>query len=232
LTLVGSETAPLVANAASLVPSQSDDYIWVSPVKALVVVGHPAADSFNHALAEAVRATWASAGCDVVFHDLYAEGFDPLLSASEARGKSTADKTVAMHIAELRACDLLAVIHPNCWGAPPAMMKGWIDRVFAEEAAFTFAKGVDGGDEAIGLLQMRGALILNTGNTPAERERDHFGDPLDQIWRRCVLEFCGVKQVSRALFGVVATSSPDDRRAWLEQAREMARELSERAVSR
>jgi NAD(P)H-dependent FMN reductase len=99
---------------------------WEMPVKALVVVCHPAAYSFNHALAEAVRAAWTSAGCDVVFHDLYAEGFDPLLSASEARGTSTADKTVAAHIAELRACDLLAVIHPNCWGAPPAMMKGSI----------------------------------------------------------------------------------------------------------
>lgn len=194
-------------------------------MKALVVVGHPAADSFNHALAEAVRAAWTSAGCDVVFHDLYAEGFDPLLSASEARGTSTADETVAAHIAELRACDLLAVIHPNCWGAPPAMMKGWIDRVFAPEAAYTFAKG-DSGD-AIGLLRTRAALILNTGNTEAEREKNYFGDPLDHIWRRCILEFCGVKRVSRALFGVVATSSGEERQAWLEQAGKMAREMWE-----
>jgi NAD(P)H dehydrogenase (quinone) len=199
-------------------------------VKALVVVCHPAAYSFNHALAEAVRAAWTSAGCDVVFHDLYAEGFDPLLSASEARGTSTADKTVAAHIAELRACDLLAVIHPNCWGAPPAMMKGWIDRVFAPEVAYTFAKGVDSGDDPIGLLRTRAALILNTGNTPAEREKNHFGDPLDHIWRRCILEFCGVKHVSRALFGVVATSSRDERRAWLEQAGKMAREMWEVAL--
>ena len=196
-------------------------------MKALVVVCHPAADSFNHALAEAVRAAWTSAGCDIVFHDLYAEGFDPLLSASEARGASTADETVAAHIAELRACDLLAVIHPNCWGAPPAMMKGWIDRVFAPEAAYTFAKSDSG--EAIGLLRMRAALILNTGNTEAEREMNHFGDPLDRIWRRCILEFCGVKQVNRALFGVVATSSRDDRQAWLEQAGTMARETWELA---
>ncbi|SMH51524.1 NAD(P)H-dependent oxidoreductase [Mesorhizobium australicum] len=198
-------------------------------MKALVVVGHPAADSFNHALAEAVWAAWTSAGCDVVFHDLYAEGFDPLLSASEARGGSTADETVAAHIAELRACDLLAVVHPNCWGAPPAMVKGWIDRVFAPEAAYTFAKGDSG--EAIGLLRARAALILNTGNTEADREENHFGDPLDQIWRRCILDFCGVKHVSRALFGVVATSSPDDRRAWLEQAGKMARDMWEQARS-
>ena len=193
-------------------------------MKALIVICHPAADSFNHALAEAVREAWTAAGCSIVFHDLYAEGFDPLLSASEARGMPSSDETVMAHIAELRDSDLLAVIHPNCWGAPPAMMKGWIDRVFAPEAAYTFGKGVDHGDEPTGLLKMRAALILNTGNTPAERERNHFGDPLEQMWRRCILEFCGVKQVSRALFGVVATSSPDERRTWLEQAGRMARD--------
>ena len=51
------------------------------------------------------------------------------------------------------------------------MMKGWIDRVFAPEAAYTFAKGADSGDDPIGLLRTRAALILNTGNTPAEREK-------------------------------------------------------------
>jgi NAD(P)H dehydrogenase (quinone) len=194
-------------------------------VKALIVICHPAAGSFNHALAEAIREAWMAAGCDVVFHDLYAEGFDPLLSASEARGTPTSDETVMAHIADLRDSDLLAVIHPNCWGAPPAMMKGWIDRVFAPEAAYTFGKGADHGDEPTGLLRTRAALILNTGNTPAEREQNHFGDPLDQMWRRCILEFCGVKHVSRALFGVVATSSHDERRTWLEQAGRMARHM-------
>lgn len=109
------------------------------------------------------------------------------------------------------------------------MVKGWIDRVFAPEAAYTFAKG-DSGD-AIGLLRARAALILNTGNTEADREENHFGDPLDQIWRRCILDFCGVKHVSRALFGVVATSSANDRRAWLEQAGKMARDMWEQARS-
>ncbi|MBY3217733.1 flavodoxin family protein [Rhizobium laguerreae] len=193
-------------------------------MEALVVLCHPAEGSFNHALAEAVRTTWISARVKVVFRDLYAEGFDPLLSASEARGMPSADETIAAHIADLRACDLLAVIHPNCWGAPPAMMKGWIDRVFAPDAAYTFAKGVDVGDNPIGLLKTRAAIILNTGNTPSEREKNHFGDPLDQMWRRCILEYCGVKHVDRALFGVVASSSLDERQAWLERAARMAQD--------
>ena len=54
-------------------------------MKALVVVGHPAPGSFNRAIAEAIRETWAAAGCEVRFHDLVEEGFDPHLPAAEAR---------------------------------------------------------------------------------------------------------------------------------------------------
>ena len=116
-------------------------------MKGLVVVGHPAPGSFCRAIADRIRETWSAAGCEVRFHDLVEEGFDPCLTAAEARGQASVDPLVLQHIAELRDSDLLAVVHPNCWGAPPAIMKGWIDRVFAPDAAYGFAKGEDQGDE-------------------------------------------------------------------------------------
>ena len=191
-------------------------------MKALVVVGHPAPGSFNRALAETIRETWSTAGCEVRFHDLVEEGFDPRMTAAEARGQASTDPLVLRHIAELRGSDLLAVVHPNCWGAPPAIMKGWIDRVFAPDAAYGFAKGVDQGDVPIGLLTTKAALIVNTGNTPPEREREAFGDPLERMWRDCILSYCGVRHVMRSLFGVVATSSGDQRRRWLAEVAELA----------
>jgi NAD(P)H dehydrogenase (quinone) len=193
-------------------------------MKSLVVVCHPLVDSLNHALAKAVQTTWTAAGCQVIYHDLHAESFDPILTGGEARGIPSDDHIIQAHIDELRNSDLLCVVHPNCWGAPPAMMKGWIDRVFAPEAAYAFTKGVDAGDAPIGLLKTRAALILNTGNTPLDREREYFGDPLDLMWRRCVLRYCGVSHVIRKLFGVVATSTSADRLAWLEEARNTAKE--------
>jgi NAD(P)H dehydrogenase (quinone) len=191
-------------------------------VKALVVVGHPAPGSFCRALAEAIRETWAAAGCEVRFHDLVEEDFDPCLTAAEARGQASVDPLVLRHIAELRDSDLLAVVHPNCWGAPPAIMKGWIDRVFAPDAAYGFAKGVDQGDVPVGLLATKVALVINTGNTPLDRERETFGDPLERMWRDCILRYCGVQNVMRSLFGVVATSSGDERRRWLDEAAALA----------
>lgn len=191
-------------------------------MKTLVVVGHPAPGSLNRALAETIGEAWHAAGCEVAFHDLVEEGFDPCLSAAEARGQPTDDPQVRRHIAELKASDLLAVVHPNCWGAPPAIVKGWIDRVFAPNAAYGFEKGVDRGDVPIGLLTTKAALIINTGNTPLARESAAFGDPLERMWRDCVLHYCGVGHVIRKLFGVVAGSSAAERSAWLEQTRVLA----------
>jgi NAD(P)H dehydrogenase (quinone) len=191
-------------------------------MKALVVIGHPAPGSFCRAIADKIRETWSAADCEVRFHDLVEEGFDPRLTAAEARGQASTDPLVRRHITELRDSDLLAVVHPNCWGAPPAIVKGWIDRVFAPDAAYGFAKGVDQGDVPVGLLTTKAALIVNTGNTPLERERDAFGDPLERMWRNCILSYCGVRHVMRALFGVVATSSEDERRRWLMEVAALA----------
>lgn len=195
-------------------------------MKAVVVLGHPAPGSFNHALAQRVADTWRATGHDVTLHDLYAEGFDPVLTAAEARGIPTTDPAIQSHITALCAADLLCVVHPNHWGAPPAMVKGWIDRVFALHAAYTFPKGAGEGPVPVGLLRLRAALILNTGNTEAGREHATFGDPLDRIWRDCILGYCGVPRVERRLFGVVATSTPDQRAAWLDAAGRLASDLS------
>ena len=191
-------------------------------MKALVILGHPAPDSLNHALAGAIVQTWQAAGIATDFHDLTAEGFDPRLTGPEARGEPTFDPLVQRHIAQLTACDLLAVVHPNCWGAPPAIMKGWIDRVFAPNAAYAFAKGDDLGDTPVGLLRAQSALVINTGNTDPARELAVFGDPLDRMWRDCVLGYAGISQISRRLFGVVATSTPVIRQGWLAETTALA----------
>ena len=200
-------------------------------MKALIVLGHPAPGSFNHALAEIIHRTWSDAGCDIIFHDLAADNFDPRMTGAEAREGATTDPTVQRHIADLCAADLLAVIHPNTWGAPPAIMKGWIDRVFAENAAYGFEKGADQGNTPIGLLKIKSALVINTGNTPVDRERDHFHDPLDHIWRTCILGFCVVPQITRRLFGVIATSTNADRQTWLAETETLAKACVTDAVT-
>jgi NAD(P)H dehydrogenase (quinone) len=63
------------------------------------------------------------------------------------------------------------------------------------------------------------ALVFNTSNTPAEREKDVFGDPRESIWKKYIFEVCGVKQFYREMFRVVVTSTQSPRGEWLEKVR-------------
>ena len=89
---------------------------------ALVVVSHPDPASLNHALAKAVVDAWKSLAFKTRFVDLHALGFDPVMSPEEARGCATDDAKVQEQIALLVKSVLVGVVHPNCWGSPPARL--------------------------------------------------------------------------------------------------------------
>ena len=184
----------------------------------LVVLGHPKQGSFNHAIAEAVVATLRAGGHHVTFHDLYQERFDPVLPAAEIRAGAELPPVVAEHCRALAACDGIVIVHPNWWGQPPAILQGWVDRVVRAGVAYRFDEGDAGEGVPIPLLRARAALILNTTDTPLERERAEFGDPLERIWKDCILRYCGVRTVVRRTYGVVVTSTPEARRGWLDDA--------------
>ncbi len=109
------------------------------------------------------------------------------------------------------------IIHPNWWGQPPAILKGWVDRVIRPGIAYEFLEGDEGEGIPQGLLKARAALVFNTSNTPEERERNIFGDPLESLWKNCVFGLCGVENVYRKMFSIVVTSSADERMRWLEE---------------
>jgi putative NADPH-quinone reductase len=102
---------------------------------------------------------------------------------------------------------------------PPAILTGWIDRVLRPKVAYRFDEGDSGEGTPVGLLRARGAVVFNTSNTLPDREARVFGDPLERIWKDCIFGLCGVPNVERQTFGVIVTSTPAQRRAWLEQVR-------------
>ncbi len=225
-TMVGAQSLLRPKDPAQApVDMSAPEYMRTQNTKGLVVVSHPDQGSFNHALAKAVARSWSDAGVTTAAVDLHSIGFDPVLGVQEARGGQSDDPIVREQIELLTSCDMLAVVHPNCWGAPPAMMKGWMDRVFAPGAAYAFAKGEDNGEAPLPLLTGKRALVLHTSNTTLERDRSTFGDPLERIWRDCLLNYCGFSRVDRLVFRVMATSTVADRQAWLAEAARSARDL-------
>jgi putative NADPH-quinone reductase len=189
----------------------------------LVVVAHPSTSSFNRAIADTVAQTLRSCGYEVMFHDLYQEGFDPVLPDSEIAKDSLLGEVIEKHCREISGADGIVVVHPNWWGQPPAILKGWIDRVLRPGVAYEFLEGDDGEGVPIGLLKAGVALVFNTSNTPKEREVEAFGDPLETLWKNCIFSLCGVKSFHRKMFGVVVTSTPEQRTEWLGEVREILR---------
>jgi len=183
----------------------------------LVLLAHPRPGSFCHAIARTAQQTLCAAGHSVSLHDLCAEEFPAHLPADEIAKDAPLPPVVAQHCRELSQADGIIVVHPNWWGQPPATLKGWIDRVIRPGVAYRFTE-TDGGEGVpIGLLRARAALVFNTSNTPAAREQAVFGDPLETIWKNCIFDLCGVKTFHRRMFGVICTSTPQQRAAWLSE---------------
>jgi starch synthase len=185
-----------------------------------LILAHPDKGSFNHSIAATAADRLRSNGYRVNFHDLYAEGFDPILPHDEIPTRGSVPPVVAQHCREIAAAAGIIIIHPNWWGQPPAILKGWIDRVIRPEVAYRFKEGDSGQGVPEGLLQAETALIFNTSNTEAQREQQVFGDPLKLIWKNCIFELCGVKNIQREMFGVMVTSSPEQRLEWLSKVRQ------------
>lgn len=189
-------------------------------MKVLVILGHPKKGSFNHAIANTVVETLLNNGHEVFFHDLYEEKFDPIISSQEIPKGASLEKATEKHCNEISNADGIVIVHPNWWGQPPAILKGWIDRVLRPGVAYEFKEGDSGEGIPIGLLKAETALVFNTANTPRERELQIFGDPLERLWKDCIFEFCGVRNFYRKMFGVMVTSKLEERQDWLNEVRE------------
>jgi NAD(P)H dehydrogenase (quinone) len=188
-----------------------------------VILAHPNSQSFNHAIAQVACAELKQNGHEVFFHDLYAEKFDPILPMDEILQEASVPKEVEAHCQEIFRADGIIIIHPNWWGQPPAILKGWMDRVIRPGIAYQFMEGDKGEGVPIGLLKAKIACVFNTSNTTMEREARVFGDPLETLWKNCVFGLCGVKTFYRETFSIVVTSTIEQRQEWLTKVREVVR---------
>jgi NAD(P)H dehydrogenase (quinone) len=132
-------------------------------VQAHIVLAHPEPLSFNAHLADAARRTLEAKGWQVTMSDLYAMGFDPAEGPGHFAARQNPERfdaqaeqrhaskegmvpaDVAADIERLDAADLVILQYPMWWHLPPAMLKGWIDRVFVYGAVYASAKRFEAG---------------------------------------------------------------------------------------
>ncbi|MFA5874585.1 MAG: NAD(P)H-dependent oxidoreductase [Anaerolineales bacterium] len=186
-----------------------------------VILAHPRKGSFNHAIAATCVKVLEGNGHMVNFHDLYAEGFESVLPFDEFDRDIALPSEIEAHCEEISAAKGIVIVHPNWWGQPPAILKGWIDRVIRPGVAYEFVQGDKGEGVPRGLLNADSAIVFNTSNTNAERERTVFGDPLELIWKNCIFDLCGVREFFRTTFSIIVTSTDKERRLWLTEVAEI-----------
>ena len=198
-------------------------------MKALVVYCHPRDGSFTAAVRDLVVEKLKNAGAEIRLTDLYARGFDPVLSAREHEGYETSPDNCAPVVADvddLRWCDTLIFVYPTWWYGLPAILKGWLDRVFLPDVAFLMPTP-ERKSIARGLEHITRLAVFTTCGAPWWLTT-YVGAPGKRTILRGVGALCakGHKQAFAAHY-LMDSSTPESRSRHLDKvARKMDRFLS------
>ena len=188
-------------------------------MRALVVYCHPRPDSFTAAVRDVVLEHLEAAGAEIRLADLYASGFDPVLSADDHEEYLEAPDNrarVSRHCDDIGWCDTLIFVYPTWWYGPPAMLKGWLDRVLLPEVAFHMP---DGTDTAIrpGLTHIRRLGVFTTCGA-SRLVTFLMGAPGRRILMRGVRSLCAPRcRTAFAAHYRMDTSTAESRAAHLER---------------
>ncbi|GHG79641.1 NAD(P)H-dependent oxidoreductase [Pseudodonghicola xiamenensis] len=219
------------------------------PRNVLIVVAHPDPGSFNHALADGAAEALRAAGHRVTVSDLAAERFRADIGPHDVTERADPDRfhvqaeqahaarhhryapDIAREQARVAEADNLILQFPIWWGGPPALLKGWIDRVLSYGFAY-----VDGRRFDTGLFKGRRALIsVTTGGTP-ERFSDNgvYGpiEPLLMPTRKLALEYMGYEVADLCVAYGVPRTTAETRQASIDALAQAALDMAARPVTR
>jgi len=162
-------------------------------VRHLVIVAHPSAKSFNHAVVEAYMSALSERKHRVECRDLYAANFNPVLSARDlaAVGHGKASKDIRDEQAAIRRADVITLVAPLWWSSFPAMLKGYFDRVFCAGFAYVIKRG----DYLPGLGGKQGVIITTSGASKEELKSSGRLRAFKTIYDEGLMQFCGIKLV-------------------------------------
>ncbi|MFJ9079653.1 NAD(P)H oxidoreductase [Streptomyces sp. NPDC102278] len=177
--------------------------------RTLLVLAHPRGDSLSAQVAERTRRRLEAAGGTVDLLDLYAEDFDPRLTPVDEPDWQDREKryspVVHEHMRRIEAADMVVVVFPVWWFAPPAIVKGWIDRVWNYGFAYGRSKPR--------LAGKRMLWLALAGHSAEYYEQTRLGEALELQLGFGVSEFCGVAEATvRLLHGTEFSGIPEQLR--------------------
>jgi putative NADPH-quinone reductase len=185
-----------------------------------IVLCHPFERSFCHAIAGTLRDAAEDSGAEVSVHDLYAENPSPLLTGAEIARRFSYDDQIQEYSKEIQNADLLLVVHPDWWSGPPALLKGWIERVLRPGVAYDWQGEEFEEKEHVPLLtSLEIALFVTT-----DRAGDDLPKALELFWSDAC-DYSGMQSRGVTFYPDLRRTSHRMRRSWLQDAAEKVKEL-------
>lgn len=187
-------------------------------MKNLIIFAHQHQESFNRAILDLVETTLKGNGHEVTVRDLYKLNFQPVLTPEDTdsmkKGEIPEDiKTEQNFISE---ADAIIFIYPIWWSNMPAILKGYLDRVFSFGFAYTY------GDKGpVPLLKGKKGLIINTYGAAEEHyEKIGMNTAFKTTMDVGVFGFTGIEPLDHLLFGSVTDVDDATRKKMLEKIKD------------
>jgi NAD(P)H dehydrogenase (quinone) len=182
----------------------------------LVILGHPDTNSFCGSLTKAYINSASENDSEVRELQLGELEFDPILwNGYNKIQELEPDLAKAQEL--IQWSNHIVFVYPNWWGAMPALMKGFFDRVFLPGFAFKYRE--DSVPDK--LLSGRTAHLMVTMDTPPWYYRWIYHRPGHNEMKRTILEFCGIKVVKISEFAPIKDSSQQQREKWIAIAKDL-----------
>ncbi|MDR6919477.1 MULTISPECIES: NAD(P)H-dependent oxidoreductase [Chryseobacterium] len=189
--------------------------------KIAIINGHPNKDSFNFGIAKAYREGAKQSGAEVKEITIATLNFDPVLHFGyQKRMELEPDLRKAWEI--IQWADHLVWVHPVWWGGMPALMKGFIDRIFLPGLAYKYRDNSVWWDK---LLTGKTAHIITTLDQPGWYYRLFYGRPSINQLKKSTLEFCGIKPIKVTYIGIIRNSTEGQRNKWIKKVDKLGRAL-------
>ncbi|MFD2933889.1 NAD(P)H-dependent oxidoreductase [Spirosoma flavum] len=188
-------------------------------MKHLIIYAHPDQTSFNHDIKNAMVEKLHQAGDLVEVRDLYALEFDPILTTADLAASKTGQipADIATEQSFIAWADVVTFIYPIWWTGLPAIMKGYIDRVFMYGFAYQYVQGVQQG-----LLKGKKAIIINTQGKSHDEYRSTGMDKALQLTSdKGIFDYCGFEILHHVFLASVLQASPTQRATWLAEIAQM-----------
>ncbi|QOX65685.1 NAD(P)H-dependent oxidoreductase [Anoxybacterium hadale] len=182
-------------------------------MNALIIYSHPNTKSFNHAILNQVKQGLKDGGHTFEVIDLYVDNFNPVLVYNEGikRSELMNDVETAHYRELIKQADELIFIYPIWWYGMPAILKGFIDRVFVSGFAYT-----SDGKSPKGLLSNKSAWVIYTIDSPAWFVKLFRKNIEWKTMKDAILNYCGIKHVEKSMLAGVKKSDLNRRQKWLE----------------